>query len=109
MIKNLYVGNLPYSTTPDELREEFSRFGTVTRAQIIADRETGRSRGFGFVEMLDGAEDAINALNGALFQGRPLTVNEAKPRESRGPSSSGGYRSSSPSYGNYGTGRGTRY
>jgi RNA recognition motif-containing protein len=109
MIKNLYVGNLPYSTTPDELREEFSRFGTVTRAQIIADRETGRSRGFGFVEMADGAEEAINALNGAIFQGRALTVNEAKPRESRGSGSPGGYRHSPPSYGNYGSGRGARY
>lgn len=83
MTKNLYVGNLPFNTTADELREAFARFGTVTRAQIIVDRDTGRSRGFGFVEMADGAEEAIAQMNGAIFQGRQLTVNEARPREER--------------------------
>jgi RNA recognition motif-containing protein len=83
MPKNLYVGNLPFSATADDLREAFSRFGTVTRAQIIVDRETGRSRGFGFVEMADGADEAIAQMNGAVFQGRQLTVNEARPREER--------------------------
>ncbi len=83
MSKNLYVGNLPFSTTADDLREAFSQFGTVTSAQVISDRETGRSRGFGFVEMSEGAEQAIAAMNGAQFQGRTLTVNEAKPREDR--------------------------
>jgi RNA recognition motif-containing protein len=86
-VKNLYVGNLPFSTTSDDLVALFGEHGTVQRAQIVNDRETGRSRGFAFVEMMDGAENAINALNGADFQGRTLTVNEAKPREPR----SGGY------------------
>jgi RNA recognition motif-containing protein len=90
MAKNLYVGNLPYTTTADELREAFSKFGTVTRAQVVADRETGRSRGFGFVEMSDGAEQAITGMNGTSFQGRTLTVNEARPREERG-GGGGGY------------------
>jgi RNA recognition motif-containing protein len=83
MSKNLYVGNLPFQTTADDLREAFGQYGSVTRAQVVADRETGRSRGFGFVEMEDGAEEAISNLNGALFQGRALTVNEARPREER--------------------------
>ena len=89
MSKNLYVGNLSFQTTADDLREAFGQYGTVTRAQVVADRETGRSRGFGFVEMENGAETAIENLNGALFQGRPLTVNEAKPREDRPRSGSG--------------------
>jgi RNA recognition motif-containing protein len=83
MSKNVYVGNLPFQTTADDLREAFGNFGTVTRAQVVEDRETGRSRGFGFVEMSDGAEQAIENMNGAMFQGRTLTVNEAKPREDR--------------------------
>jgi RNA recognition motif-containing protein len=83
MSKNLYVGNLSFRTTPDELRELFAQFGTVTRAQIVSDRETGQSRGFGFVEMSEGGDEAIAALNGNPFQGRPLTVNEARPREER--------------------------
>ncbi len=83
MSKSLYVGNLPFTTTADDLREAFAQFGSVSRAQVITDRETGRSRGFGFVEMTEGAEEAIANLNGALFQGRALTVNEAKPREER--------------------------
>jgi RNA recognition motif-containing protein len=91
MSKNLYVGNLPFQTTADDLREAFSQYGTVSRAQVITDRDTGRSRGFGFVEMDSGAEEAIASLNGAEFQGRTLTVNEAKPREER-PRSSGGDR-----------------
>lgn len=90
MAKNLYVGNLPYSTTADDLREAFSKFGTVTRAQVVSDRETGRSRGFGFVEMADGAEKAVEGMNGASFAGRTLTVNEARPREDRGGGAGGG-------------------
>jgi RNA recognition motif-containing protein len=90
MSKKLYVGNLPFQTTSDELRETFEQFGPVTSAQVVADRETGRSRGFGFVEMSDGAEQAIENLNGAMFQGRTLTVNEARPREDR-PRTGGGY------------------
>ena len=89
-MKNLYVGNLAFSTTADDLREAFSQYGEVARAQVVSDRETGRSRGFGFVEMNGGAEQAIEALNGAMFQGRTLTVNEAKPREER-PRTGGGY------------------
>ena len=90
MSKNLYVGNLSFQTTADDLREAFGKFGSVTRAQVVADRETSRSRGFGFVEMADGGDDAISKLNGTDLQGRALTVNEAKPREER-PRMSGSY------------------
>ncbi len=83
MSKSLYVGNLSFTTTADDLREAFEAHGNVTRAQVVSDRETGRSRGFGFVEMSEGAEAAIAALNGVDFQGRTLTVNEARPREER--------------------------
>jgi RNA recognition motif-containing protein len=81
--KNLYVGNLPFTTTEQDLSQLFGQYGTVTKAQVIMDRETGRSRGFGFVEMSSGADEAVNALNNAEYQGRRLTVNEAKPREER--------------------------
>jgi RNA recognition motif-containing protein len=91
MSKNLYVGNLPFSATAADLETAFGQYGTVTRAQVMTDRETGRSRGFGFVEMSDGADAAIQALNGAEFQGRTLTVNEARPREERPRSGGGGY------------------
>jgi RNA recognition motif-containing protein len=84
MNKNIFVGNLPFATSSDELREMFAEYGTVTRAQVATDRETGRSRGFGFVEMTEGADQAIAALNGAELNGRPLTVNEARAREDRG-------------------------
>jgi RNA recognition motif-containing protein len=99
MSKNLYVGNLSYNCSADDLRELFGQHGNVTSAQVVSDRETGRSRGFGFVEMSDGGEAAIGALNGAEFQGRTLTVNEARPRES-GRSGGGG------GGGGYGGGRG---
>src|SRR5262249_38488081 len=89
--KTLYVGNLPFGTTQADLEQLFGQYGTVTKAQVITDRETGRSRGFGFVEMSSGAEEAINALNNAEFQGRRLTVNEAKPREERPRGGGGGY------------------
>jgi RNA recognition motif-containing protein len=91
-MKNIYVGNLAFQTTSDDLREIFSEHGTVDKAQVASDRETGRSRGFGFVEMRDGAEEAIAALNGAEYQGRALRVNEAKPREDRPRTSSAGRR-----------------
>ena len=97
--KNLYVGNMAFSTTEDQLREVFSQYGTVTKVQVITDRETGRPRGFAFVEMSDGGDQAIAAMNGAQLDGRELTVNEAKPREGGG----GGGR------GGYGGGRGDRY
>jgi len=81
----LYVGNLAYSFTDNDLQKLFSTHGTVTSAQVIMDRETGRSKGFGFVEMdnRDQAQAAINATNGHEIDGRALTVNEAKPRVDR--------------------------
>ena len=87
MGKNIYVGNLPYDTTGDDLVELFQTYGTVTSGQVIIDKFSGRSRGFGFVEMAndDEAQAAIDALNGTPYGGRPLTVNEARPREERGP------------------------
>lgn len=83
MSKNLYVGNLSYNTTSDDLRKAFESYGEVTSASVVMDRETGRSRGFGFVEMANGADEAISALDGADLQGRQLTVNVARPREDR--------------------------
>jgi len=86
MGKNIYVGNLPYDTTGDDLRELFETYGSVSNGQVIIDKFSGRSRGFGFVEMEndDEANTAIDALNGTPYGGRPLTVNEARPREERG-------------------------
>lgn len=92
MNKNIYVGNLSFETTSDDLREIFSEYGNVDRAQVASDRDTGRSRGFGFVEMREGGDEAIAALNGAEHLGRTLKVNEAKPREERS-RSGGSYRS----------------
>ena len=85
MATKLYVGGLPYSTTQDELRDAFSQAGTVTSATIITDRMTGRSKGFGFVEMGsdEEAQKAIDLWNGKDFGGRNLTVNEARPMEER--------------------------
>ena len=91
MSKKLYVGNLAFGTTSDDLLSLFGQHGTVQSAQVVTDRETGRSRGFAFVEMSDGSETAIRELNQADFQGRSLTVNEAKPREDRPRSGGGGY------------------
>src|SRR5260370_6307264 len=90
MAKSIYVGNLSWECTSDDLLALFQEHGNVSRAQVITDRETGRSRGFGFVEMEnDGdAQKAIGALNGNEFRGRALTVNEARPREDH--ASSGG-------------------
>ena len=85
MGKNIYVGNLPYDTTGDDLVELFQTYGTVTSGQVIIDKFSGRSRGFGFVEMSqdDEAQAAIEALNGTPYGGRPLTVNEARPSRKR--------------------------
>ncbi|MFL5329403.1 MAG: RNA recognition motif domain-containing protein [Gemmataceae bacterium] len=105
MAKNLYVGNLPFGTTTDQLRAAFEAHGTVARAQVVVDRETGRSRGFGFVEMESGADEAIQKMNGAAFQGRTLTVNEAKPREPRPAGGGGGYGGGGGGGGGYGGGR----
>jgi RNA recognition motif-containing protein len=87
--KRLYVGNLSFSVTSQSLEELFAQFGAVKDAQVVQDRETGRSKGFGFVEMQDdnAAQEAISGLNEKEFEGRNLTVNEARPREER----SGGY------------------
>ena len=91
MAKNIYVGNLSYSVGNGDLESLFSQFGDVSRAQVIQHRDTGRSKGFGFVEMddEDSAEKAIEELDGSEFEGRNLTVNEARPREDR-PSRGGG-------------------
>lgn len=82
---NIYVGNLPYRMTEEELEGLFAEFGSVKYAKIIIDRESGRSKGFGFVEMNDDSEaqNAIEQLNGEEFEGRNLRVNEARPREDR--------------------------
>ena len=104
MAKNLYVGNMSFSTTEDQLREVFSQYGTVSKVQLIMDRETGRPRGFAFVEMSDGGDQAIAALNGTQLDGRALTVNEAKPREGGG----GGGGRSGGGGGGYGGGGGGR-
>ncbi len=82
---NIYVGNLPYSLTDDTLRNVFAEFGSVSRANVITDRESGQSKGFGFVEMPEKAEAnaAIEALDGKEVEGRRLKVNEARPREDR--------------------------
>jgi RNA recognition motif-containing protein len=106
MAKNIYVGNLVWDATADDLLALFQSYGAVARAQVITDRETGRSRGFGFVEMDNDqeAQTAIENLNGTPFRGRPLTVNEARPREDRG--SGGGGRGYGGGGGGYGGGGG---
>ncbi len=100
MGKKLYVGNLAYGVTDSDLQTMFAAHGTVTSAQIIMDRDTGRSKGFGFVEMSSDqeAQNAIKALNGQQSDGRALTVNEARPREDRGGGGGGG-RSGGGGYG----------
>jgi RNA recognition motif-containing protein len=97
MGKKLYVGNLPFSATDQILTDTFSQCGTVVSSTIISDRETGRSKGFGFVEMSNDAEaqDAITKFNGADYDGRAMTVNEARPmapREDRRPAGGAGGR-----------------
>lgn len=93
MGSKLYVGNLSYNTSSSDLEQLFSQHGTVQSAEVIQDRETGRSKGFGFVQMGtdDEAQAAITALNGQEHDGRALTVNEAKPREERGGGGGRGY------------------
>jgi RNA recognition motif-containing protein len=89
-VKNIFVGNLSFGATEDAVRSMFEAYGTVDRVSVVTDRETGRARGFGFVEMSvnDEAERAIAALNGRELDGRALNINEARPKEERG----GGYR-----------------
>ena len=114
---NIYVGNLAYSATEDELRSAFGAFGQVTSVKIVRDRETGRSRGFAFVEMEDGegAQNAVAQMNGRDLNGRNLVVNEARPREQGGGGGGGrgGYGGGRGGYGGgsrggYGGGRGGR-
>lgn len=114
MGKKLYVGNLPYSVSDSDLSQMFEAHGDVQSAQVIMERETGRSKGFGFVEMGSDqeAQAAINALNGQEINGRALTVNEARPREERsgGGGGRGGYGGGGGrGRGGYGGGGGGRY
>ncbi len=81
MPKKIYVGNLPFSTTDDEIRSMFSEYGSVTSVNLVTDRDTGRPRGFGFVEMENGADEAIQALHQTEMGDRILNVNEARPRQ----------------------------
>ncbi|XOV84678.1 MAG: RNA recognition motif domain-containing protein [bacterium] len=91
-MKKLYVGNLAWGVTDDDLQNMFAEYGSVASAVVITDRETGRSRGFGFVELEDGADQAIEALNGQEMQGRPLRVNEAQSKDRGGRGGGGGNR-----------------
>lgn len=104
MGNKLYVGNLAYSVRDDSLHQAFSQYGTVTSAKVMMDRDTGRSKGFGFVEMGSDAEAqaAINGMNGQALEGRAVVVNEARPREDRGFGGGGG----GGSRGGYGGGGG---
>lgn len=104
---NIYVGNLPFQTTEDELRQAFSAYGTVSSVAIIKDHVTGQARGFGFVEMTDNTEGqaAIAALNGKPLKGRPLKVNEARPK-SEGGGGGGGERRGGGGFGGGGGGGG---
>ena len=97
MEAKLYVGNLPYNTVDADLQALFSQAGTVKSAQVIKDRQSGRSKGFGFVEMssAEEAQSAITMFHGKDYSGRPLTVNIARPREDRPGGGGGGYRSGS--------------
>ena len=104
MGNKLYVGNLAYSVRDESLHQSFSQFGTVTSAKVMMDRDTGRSKGFGFVEMGSDAEaqSAINGMNGQALEGRAIVVNEARPREER----PGGFGGGGGSRGGYGGGGG---
>ncbi|MGC4395259.1 RNA recognition motif domain-containing protein [Hydrogenophaga sp. T2] len=97
MSSKLYVGNLPYSVNDDSLRHNFSEYGAVASAKVMVDRDSGRSKGFGFVEMASEAEAqaAINGLNGQSVDGRQIVVNVSRPKEA---GTGGGYRSSGPRY-----------
>ena len=92
MKKRLYVGNLSFQATESDLKELFGQAGTVETVRIITDRDTGRSKGFGFVEMQDGGDKAIAEMNGKNFKGRALTVNEARPMPSRDSGGGGGFK-----------------
>ncbi len=105
MSKNIFVGSLAWGTTSEGLEQAFAQFGTVTSAKVISDRETGRSKGFGFVEMDSGGDEAIDSLNGSDLDGRQIVVNEARPREPRRSGGGGG----GGGYGGGGGGGGGRY
>ena len=111
MGNKLYVGNLAYSVRDDSLQEAFAQFGTVTSAKVMMDRETGRSKGFGFVELGSDAEAqaAINGMNGQALEGRAIVVNEARPREERPGGFGGGGGGRSGGGGGYGGGGGGGY
>ena len=83
MSKNIFVGSLAWATTSEGLEQAFAKYGVVTSAKVISDRDTGRSKGFAFVEMDSGGDEAIEALNGSDLDGRQIVVNEARPREER--------------------------
>ncbi len=107
---NLYVGNLSFDTTEADLTQVFGAHGTVTKAQLVMDRDTGRSRGFAFVEMANGGDAAIAALNGKELHGRTLTVNIARPKEDRPRGGHGGGGGGGRGgYGGGGGGRRDRY
>ena len=108
MTMKLYVGNLAFATSSQDLQELFTQAGTVESASVVEDRETGRSRGFGFVEMSskEEADAAIAQFNGKEVNGRSLTVNEAKPRENRSAGGRGGFGGSRGGGGGYGGNRG---
>lgn len=107
----IYVGNLSYKVTQEDLNEIFAEYGSVKRVQLLIDRETGRSRGFGFVEMETDAEEdaAIDALNGAEWMGRDMKVNKARPKEENSNFNGGRRRSGNGSFDNRGTGSYGRY
>jgi len=109
MGNKLYVGNLAYSIRDNDLEQAFSQFGTVTSAKVMMERDTGRSKGFGFVEMGSDAEAqaAINGMNGQPLSGRSIVVNEARPMEPRPPRSGGGYGSPRSGGGGYGSSGGS--
>lgn len=104
-MKRLYVGNLSFHTTDDQLQQLFASYGQIDSVKVVTDRDTGQSRGFGFVEVADDAQaqKAIDELNGREIDGRKLTVNEARPREERGGGGGRGGR------GGFGGGRGNRW
>ena len=105
MSKNIFVGSLAWGTTSEGIEQAFAQYGVVTSAKVISDRETGRSKGFAFVEMETGGDEAIKALNGSDMDGRQIVVNEARPREERSGGGGGGGRSGGGGYGGGGGGR----
>lgn len=109
MGNKLYVGNLPYTVRDEDLQQSFGQFGTVTSAKVMMERETGRSKGFGFVEMASDAEAqaAVNGMNGQPLGGRSVVVNEARPMEARPPRAGGGFGGGG--YGGGGSGSGGGY